>query len=250
MPKEATRSPRRDSVEAAQRRVHRTRPAWGEAPASRKTAGSDCGGGLRFLYSRYSEARRRPGGVGGADQRQQRQRRAAAARRATSPAATARSSSDAAPTQGRRSWLAGFPFSAGVARSARPGEAWVGAVTVTGGAGPRRARPGAEAGPTVTRAGRRAGLAGPRGVVSVKAAPLGATMLPVPAGAGSAATPGSAARRLATVRPDTVPSLGLRTRTVTPKSEPGATAVASGAIDTSRPGQVTPAGGTATAASM
>src|SRR5207302_175735 len=64
MPKEATRSLRRDSVEAAQRRVHRTRPAWGEAPASRKTAGSDCGCGLRFLYSRYSEARRRPGGGG------------------------------------------------------------------------------------------------------------------------------------------------------------------------------------------
>src|SRR2546428_3465652 len=71
MPKEATRSLRRDSVEAAQRRVHRTRPAWGEAPASRKTAGSDCGGGLRFLYSRYSEARRRPGGGGGAHQKQQ-----------------------------------------------------------------------------------------------------------------------------------------------------------------------------------
>src|SRR2546423_14294900 len=111
-------------------------------------------------------------------------------------------------------------------------------------------RPGPEPAPTCTRAGSSTDWLGPSGVVSLKPGPLGGTTLSLDAGPPSTATPGSTAKRLATVRPETVPSLGLRTRTLTPKSAPGTTEPVAGVIDTSRPGQVTPAGGTATAASL
>src|SRR3954470_15903110 len=109
-------------------------------------------------------------------------------------------------------------------------------------------RPGPERALTCPTAGSSTDWFGPSGVVSLKPGPLGGTTLSLDAGPASTATPGSAARRLATARPETAPSLGLRTRTLTPKSAPGTTEAVPGVIDTSRPGQVTPAGGTATAA--
>src|SRR5437588_7859623 len=153
---------------------------------------------------RYGGARRMPGGGGGAaqkdsgvdgaDQRQQPQRRAAAARRATSPAATARSSSKAAPTQGRRSCPAGLPFSAGMAaRSAGVGGAWV----------------DAGAGDGVGWAASAGGCTGGAGATGTAAVGAGATGAAEAAGPAAPVMPAEARAALRPPLPDGVAVPGV-----------------------------------------
>src|SRR2546423_1283234 len=112
--------------------------------------------------------------------------------------------------------------------------------------------PGPEVGATVEWSENSATPPVPSGPVVNCNGSLGGGPEPkrAPATVDPYSTPGSAPKRGTMVSPATVPSLGLRTRNLTAKPSPGATVGADGVIESSRPGQVTPAGGTATAASM
>src|SRR5438270_5951565 len=113
-----------------------------------------------------------------------------------------------------------------------------------------RMAPGPELGNTLKLSGNSAACPGPSAVVNCSVGPARRSPSATPAPTEPNTTPGSDTKRGTIVTPWAVPSFGFRTRKRASNVPPGATVPGPDVIVTSRPGQVTPAGGTATAASM